>query len=138
MLDVVARLSGPLAPGSDAHAVIRFHGGGSAANTAAWLAAAGAEPVLVGTVGDDERGREARAGLVAHGVDARLAVDPELPTGTCLVLVGPGVECGDDGLRGSLLLGAALARLPRLGRRSGAAAAERLRGARSHRRQRSG
>jgi ribokinase len=43
MLDVVARLSGPLAPGSDAHAVIRFHGGGSAANTAAWLAEAGAE-----------------------------------------------------------------------------------------------
>src|SRR5688500_4398669 len=92
MVDVVVRLSEPLARGSDAPAVIRFHGGGSAANTAAWLAAAGAEPVLVGVVGDDERGREARAGLVAHGVDARLAVDPELPTGTCLVLVGPDGE----------------------------------------------
>ena len=88
MVDVVVRLSEPLARGSDAPATIRFHGGGSAANTAAWLAAAGAEPVLVGTIGDDERGRAARAGLVAHGVDARLAVDPELPTGTCLVLVG--------------------------------------------------
>src|SRR5688500_11088453 len=92
MVDVVVRLSEPLARGSDAPAVISFHGGGSAANTAAWLAAAGAEPVLVGGVGDDERGREARAGLVAHGVDARLAVDPELPTGTCLVLVGPDGE----------------------------------------------
>jgi len=92
MVDVVVRLSEPLARGSDAPAAIRFHGGGSAANTAAWLAAAGAEPVLVGTVGDDERGREARAGLVAHGVDARLAVDPDLPTGTCLVLVGPDGE----------------------------------------------
>jgi len=92
MVDVVVRLSEPLARGSDAPARIRFHGGGSAANTAAWLAAAGAEPVLVGTVGDDERGREARAGLVAHGVDARVAVDPELPTGTCLVLVGPDGE----------------------------------------------
>src|SRR4029450_7798571 len=26
------------------------------------------------------------------GVDARLAVDPELPTGTCIVLVAPGGE----------------------------------------------
>jgi len=92
MVDVVVRLSEPLARGSDAPARIRFHGGGSAANTAAWLAAAGAEPVLVGSVGDDERGRGARAGLVAAGVDARLAVDPELPTGTCLVLVGPDGE----------------------------------------------
>lgn len=92
MVDVVVRLSEPLARGSDAPAEIRFHGGGSAANTAAWLAAAGAEPVLVGVVGDDERGREARAGLIASGVDARLAVDPELPTGTCLVLVSPDGE----------------------------------------------
>jgi sugar/nucleoside kinase (ribokinase family) len=92
MVDVVARLSGPLAPGSDAPAVIRFGGGGSAANTAAWLAAAGAEPVLVGCIGDDERGRGARGELVADGVDVRLAVDPELPTGTCLVLVGPDGE----------------------------------------------
>lgn len=92
MVDVVARLSGPLAPGSDAHAVIRFHGGGSAANTAAWLAQAGAEPLLVGRVGDDERGRTARDELRAAGVDAALAVDPELPTGTCIVLVGPDGE----------------------------------------------
>ena len=92
MVDVVVRLSKPLARGSDAPAEIRFHGGGSAANTAAWLAAAGAEPVLVGAVGDDERGREARAALIAHGVDSRLAVDPDLSTGTCLVLVGPDGE----------------------------------------------
>jgi ribokinase len=92
MIDVVVRLSGPLASASDAPAVIRFHGGGSAANTAAWLAAAGAAPVLVGCVGDDERGRSAREELVAAGVDARLAVDPELPTGTCVVLVAPDGE----------------------------------------------
>jgi len=92
MVDVVTRLSAPLAPGSDAPAVIRFHGGGSAANTAAWLARAGVEPVLVGRVGDDERGRTARDELRAAGVDAQLAADPELPTGTCLVLVGPDGE----------------------------------------------
>jgi sugar/nucleoside kinase (ribokinase family) len=92
MVDVVARLSGPLAPGSDSPAAIRFHGGGSAANTAAWLAAAEAEVVLVGRVGDDDRGRLARDEFVAGGVDARLAADPELPTGTCVVLVGPDGE----------------------------------------------
>jgi ribokinase len=92
MVDVLTRLSAPLAPGSDAPAVIRFHGGGSAANTAAWLAEAGAEPVLVGRVGADERGRDARDELRAAGVDARLVADPELPTGTCVVLVGPDGE----------------------------------------------
>ena len=92
MVDVVARLSGPLASASDAPAVIRLHSGGSAANTAAWLAAAGTEPVLIGCIGDDERGRHARDELRMAGVDARLAVDPELPTGTCIVLVSPGGE----------------------------------------------
>lgn len=92
MVDVVTRLSAPLAPGSDAPAVIRLHGGGSAANTAAWLAEAGAEPVLVGRVGDDERGRGAADELRAAGVDARLVADPELPTGTCVVIVGPDGE----------------------------------------------
>jgi sugar/nucleoside kinase (ribokinase family) len=92
MVDVVVRLSEPLAPGSDAEAAISFHGGGAAANTAAWLAAAGAEPVLVGSVGDDGRGRRAVGELRAAGVDARLAVDPSLPTGTCLVLVAPDGE----------------------------------------------
>jgi ribokinase len=92
MVDVVTRLSAPLAPGSDAPAVIRFHGGGSAANTAAWLAQAGAQPVLVGRVGDDERGRAAREELRAAGVDALLAADRELPTGTCVVIVAPGGE----------------------------------------------
>jgi sugar/nucleoside kinase (ribokinase family) len=88
MVDVVARLSGPLAAASDAPAAIRFHGGGSAANAAAWLAAAGARPVLIGCVGDDERGRHSYGELRMAGVDARLAVDPDLPTGTCIVLVG--------------------------------------------------
>jgi sugar/nucleoside kinase (ribokinase family) len=92
MVDVVVRLSGPLAQGSDAAAVIRFHGGGSAANTAAWLAAAGAEPVLVGRIGEDVRGRTAFDELRALGVDPRLATDPELPTGTCVVLVAPDGE----------------------------------------------
>ena len=67
MVDVVARLDAPIARGSDAPAQINFGGGGSAANVAAWLAAAGAAPVLAGRVGDDARGRGARAALEAAG-----------------------------------------------------------------------
>ena len=92
MVDVVVRLSGPLAQASDAPAEIRFRGGGSAANTAAWLAAAGAEVTLVGRVGDDERGRAAVDELRAAGVDTRVALDPDRSTGTCLVLIDPDGE----------------------------------------------
>jgi sugar/nucleoside kinase (ribokinase family) len=92
MVDVVVRLSGPLAQASDAPAEISFRGGGSAANTAAWLAAAGAEVTLVGRAGDDERGRTAVEELRATGVDARVALDDARSTGTCLVLIEPGGE----------------------------------------------
>jgi ribokinase len=92
MLDVVAHVDAEIAPGSDAPARIAFRGGGSAANVAAWLAAAGIRPALVARVGDDEHGRSAGAELRAAGVDTRLIADPERPTGTCVVLVTPGGE----------------------------------------------
>jgi ribokinase len=95
MVDVVCRLDGPIAPGSDAPARIEFGYGGSAANVSAWAAVAqgaGAPPVLAGRIGADERGRAAEAELRAVGVETRLAVDPRLPTGTCVVLVGPDGE----------------------------------------------
>jgi ribokinase len=93
MVDVVARLSGPVAVGSDSAARVSWGSGGSAANVAAWLVMAGVErPVLVGRVGDDSQGRAAAEELAAGGVDARLAVDAERATGTCIVLVAPGGE----------------------------------------------
>jgi sugar/nucleoside kinase (ribokinase family) len=92
MVDVVARLDRPIARGSDAPARVSFSGGGSAANVAAWLAAAGASSLLVGCVGDDARGRAARSALLAAGVDARLVTDLERATGTCVVVVEPGAE----------------------------------------------
>jgi ribokinase len=92
MVDVVVRLTGPLAQASDAPAEISFRGGGSAANTAAWLAEAGADVALVARVGDDERGRSAVEELRAEGVDTRIAVDAGGRTGTCLVLIDPGGE----------------------------------------------
>ena len=87
MTDVLASLSGPLAIGSDTPSSVRVVGGGSAANTACWLAAAGVSVVFVGRVGDDEAGRAATNALRAAGVALAVTVDPHRPTGTCVVLV---------------------------------------------------
>jgi sugar/nucleoside kinase (ribokinase family) len=92
MVDIVARLQDELVRGSDTPARLERHGGGSAANVAAWLAACGVPVTFVGRAGDDAAGREAVAALEAAGVDPRVALDPEWPTGTCLVLVEPGGE----------------------------------------------
>jgi sugar/nucleoside kinase (ribokinase family) len=92
MVDVVAQLSGPLARGSDTPARIERHGGGQGANVATWLAACGVPVTFVGRAGDDALGREAVAELEAAGVDTRVALDTDRPTGTCLVLVEPGGE----------------------------------------------
>ena len=105
MVDVVTRLSGPVAPGSDSPARIAFEGGGQAANTAAWLAVAGAPVSLVARVGEDAAGRSAVAELAALGVDTRVAVDDERPTGTCVVLVaadGERTMFPDAGANGAL------------------------------------
>jgi sugar/nucleoside kinase (ribokinase family) len=88
MTDVVCLLRGPLVPGSDSPAPVRVSGGGSAANTSAWLAATGQQAVYVGRVGADLAGEVAVAALTAGGVEVRAAVDGDLPTGTCVVLVG--------------------------------------------------
>jgi ribokinase len=90
MVDVVTRIAAPLAHGSDTPARISVEGGGSAANVAAWAASLGTPVALVCRVGDDDRGRAALAALA--GVDVHAAVDPERPTGTCVVLVEPGGE----------------------------------------------
>jgi ribokinase len=92
MVDVVARLFGTLAEGSDSPGVISYVGGGSAANTAAWLAVAGVESTFVGAIGDDAAGQAQVESLHALGVDVRFRVDRMRPTGTCLVLVAPGGE----------------------------------------------
>ena len=100
MVDVHARLPGELAVGSDTPADITFTGGGSAANTAAWLVAAGRPAMFVGRVGDDALGSRATRELQAAGVDVRADVDGELPTGTCIVLVDPGWRADDDPVGG--------------------------------------
>jgi ribokinase len=86
MVDVLARLPGPLVTGSDLPAPVRLLGGGSAANTACWLASAGVPTALVARVGDDALGRFSRAELDRQGVTGT-TVDPDHSTGTCIVLV---------------------------------------------------
>jgi sugar/nucleoside kinase (ribokinase family) len=92
MVDVLAVMSGPLARGSDTPSVVTTAGGGSAANVAVWLAAQGVPTSYVGRVGDDALGRESVAGLTDRGVTAWVSTEPDLTTGTCIVLVEPGGE----------------------------------------------
>src|SRR4051794_31096734 len=67
--DVLAAHPAPLAAGADTAARIRVTGGGSAANTAAWLAAEGVPVALVGVAGGDAAGDERLAELRRAGVD---------------------------------------------------------------------
>ncbi|MCW2530239.1 MAG: PfkB domain protein [Pseudonocardiales bacterium] len=92
MVDVLAQLPGELAVGSDRPAPIRLLGGGSAANTASWIAASKAAVTLVGRVGDDAFGRQTSTELEATGVELALAVDADRSTGCCIVLVSPSGE----------------------------------------------
>lgn len=92
MVDVLALLRGPLVPASDSPGRIGMRGGGSAANTACWLASIGADTLFLGAVGDDLPGREAVESLHATGVRTALKVDPLRPTGTVIVLVDPAGE----------------------------------------------
>ena len=50
LLDVIVRLSQPLAEGADADAVTRLGPGGQAANVAAWIAELGGDARFVGSV----------------------------------------------------------------------------------------
>jgi sugar/nucleoside kinase (ribokinase family) len=89
--DIVAVQAGPLRSDTDTAATIRQLPGGSAANTATWLASLGADVAFAGAVGAADLIRHAAA---MPGVEARL-VATDLPTGAIVVLV--------DGQRRSML-----------------------------------
>jgi sugar/nucleoside kinase (ribokinase family) len=86
MVDVVVKPEGPIAVGADTRAAIRLLPGGSGANQACWLAREGVATTFVGRVGAADRPRE-KLLLAEHGVDARLAADASLPTGTLITLL---------------------------------------------------
>jgi sugar/nucleoside kinase (ribokinase family) len=106
MTDTVARAAFPLAKGSDTPAAVTIHGGGSGANVAAWLAVEGTDAAFVGRRGSDIAGRNRDMELMGYGVDARLVMDQERPTGTCVVMVthkGDRTMLSDPGANGALL-----------------------------------
>jgi len=70
-LDVVLAPARPLEQGTDVPGVVRLHQGGSAANTARWLARLGIRSTLVCAVGRDGPGRAALAALRSDGVTVR-------------------------------------------------------------------
>ncbi|GLZ05825.1 ribokinase [Actinomadura sp. NBRC 104412] len=106
MTDTVARAAFPLAKGSDTPAAVTTHGGGSGANVASWLALEGIEAAFVGRRGSDIAGRNRDMELMGYGVDARLVMDQERPTGTCVVLIthkGDRTMLSDPGANAALL-----------------------------------
>jgi sugar/nucleoside kinase (ribokinase family) len=92
MTDVITQVDRPFAVGSDTQAKVRTAGGGSGANTACWLAFAGARVTFCGRVGTDPFGTDAVSALRSAGVVSAVSVDGMAPTGTCVVLVGPDGE----------------------------------------------
>lgn len=82
--DVLVRPSGPIAPDTDTPSRIERLAGGSAANTACWLAREGVPTTLVATVHREDVERHGGL-LAAHGVTTRLK-GSDRPTGTIVVL----------------------------------------------------
>lgn len=77
------------ARGSDLVTEIHLTQGGSAANTASWLSLCGNRVLLLGAVGQDIAGLSAVGAIEKHGVIPLLKIDPEAPTGMCIVITEP-------------------------------------------------
>ena len=87
LYDLLARVEGSVAFGTDSFTKIHAAAGGSGANAAAWLASLDIETHFVGRVGDDILGEALAGELKRSGVTPHLARDPSLPTGKVFVLV---------------------------------------------------
>lgn len=92
MIDTVVRVADALRIDADNPAVISRSLGGQAANTAAWLAAIGARPHLVGVLGDDPAAQWVREQLLRLGVPHTFATTAN-STGECVIVTS------DDGTR---------------------------------------
>jgi sugar/nucleoside kinase (ribokinase family) len=89
--DIIVRPHSTIAHGTDTASSITIGGGGSGANTAAWIAFLGGACDFVGRVGADQAGWHHEL-LSACGVRTFLAVDSNLPTARIVVLVEPSGE----------------------------------------------
>jgi sugar/nucleoside kinase (ribokinase family) len=101
MLDIVcAELP---APGARLHADVVVRAGGSAVNAAVAARAAGASASVVGRIGDDPPGELVATSLSAQGIEARLARDGELRTGSAVALgVSPATVVANRGANARL------------------------------------
>lgn len=91
MTDVIVRPEGPVVIGSDRRAAIETRPGGSGANQAVWLGAAGVEVAFAARVGMvDKASHEGRFRL--RGVTPYLSGDEKLHSGMLVTLVDPSGE----------------------------------------------
>ena len=86
IVDVVVTASGELVRGSDRAGSVAFRQGGSAANTATWVARCGGEAVFIGAVGRDGWGQRLGGAMAEAGVETHL-VTKHTPTARIMVLV---------------------------------------------------
>ncbi|ANJ28495.1 PfkB family carbohydrate kinase [Agromyces aureus] len=88
-VDSVVRVETHPAPGETVLGLgVELLPGGKGANLAAGAAAAGADVLLIGRVGDDDLGRRYVERLAEHGVDvSAVAVDGGQPTGQAFITV---------------------------------------------------
>lgn len=84
MLDVVCDELPPA--GERIHAPVAVRAGGSPVNASLWAAELGASGCVVGRIGSDPAGELVRSSLAVRGINASLAQDDELPTGTAVAL----------------------------------------------------
>ncbi len=92
MLDVVLIPARPLESGTDVPGRVALVQGGSAANTARWLARLGARTSLISAVGRDSSGRALVEAIRSDGVTPRISRVAGARTGRIGVLVAPGGE----------------------------------------------
>jgi len=92
MMDVTATVTEAINHGSDTPARIYLQPGGSAANTARWLAWSGQASSLIGCIGTDPNGVLISEALMRDGVQPLLSTRTDARTGTCIVVVEPAGE----------------------------------------------
>jgi ribokinase len=91
-LDIVVAPAGSLETGTDTPGRVSFVQGGSAANTARWVARLGAAATLISAVGRDATGRALVEAVRSDGVTVRASRAPGARTARIAVLVAPDGE----------------------------------------------
>ena len=87
MLDVITVLSGEINFGGDTPSRISTHGGGAAANVAAWAAYSKVASYLVARVGNDAAGQTLLAELKTLKINSLISINPGEQTGVVVILV---------------------------------------------------